>query len=94
MFTLPALLSLLGVVLGPPLARSRNECPHRGKVWGAFLLPLLALLYQPLQFQALGASLAGALGAGFTAHQPVKTTLGVVAVLASGLCFGLNCLGV
>lgn len=85
MVALPWILSLVGVFIGPPIARARQACPHRGKVWGAFLMPLLALTIPSLQFQALGASLAAALGAGFTAHKPVKLTFGAVAVIGAAM---------
>lgn len=83
MAAIPLILSLLGVLIGPPIARARQACPHRGKVWGAFLTPLLALAVPSLQFQALGASLAAAVGAGLTAHKAVKQTFGVVAALGA-----------
>jgi hypothetical protein len=80
---LPLLLALIGVFAGRMIALKRKTCPHRGKVWGAFTFPLVALLLPSLQFQALALSLAAALAAGFTAHRPVRTTL--IAVLVAGV---------
>lgn len=73
---LPAILGVLGLFVGRRLALRHGACPHRGKVWGAFLLPLLALLLMmdraPL---VLLVSAGAALGAGLTAHFPIKVTL-------------------
>ena len=82
MTALPLLLALIGIFGGRLLTIKHGACPHRGKVWGAFTLPLLALPIPGLQFQALAVSLASALGAGFTAHASVGVT--VVAVLLAG----------
>ncbi len=80
---LPALLGVLGLFVGRHYAHKYGECPHRGKVWGAFLLPLLLLIVMmdqaPLVFIV---SAGAALGAGLTAHRSIKvslpaTTLGV-----------------
>lgn len=82
---LPALFGVLGLFVGRHYALKYGECPHRGKVWGAFLLPLLLLVLMmdqaPLVFLV---SAGAALGAGLTAHRSIKvslvaTTLGVLA---------------
>jgi hypothetical protein len=89
MFLIPFILSLVGVLAGPPIAQAMHNCPHRGKVWGAFLTPLLAAFYAPLQILALAASLGGALGAGLTAHRSlaisVCSVLAINALLTAGL---------
>ncbi len=83
----PLALSIAGLLLGPVLARALHNCPHRGKVWGAFLLPLLALVSPSLQMLALGTSLGAALAAGLTAHRPLS--LSFVAVSTTNLAVTL-----
>ena len=79
---LPTGLALLGALLGAKMAKMVGQCPHRGKVWGAFLLPLCCMLYVPLQPLALAASAAGALGAGLTAHGSLKRSLFLIFIFA------------
>ena len=73
---LPGLLGVLGLFVGRKVALMMGACPHRGKVWGAFLLPLLML---PLMMDraplVLLVSAGAALGAGLTAHSPTRHTL-------------------
>ncbi len=73
---LPATLGVLGLFAGRQAAIARGQCPHRGKVWGAFILPLLLL---PLMMQQspliLLVSVGAALGAGLTAHSSMKVSL-------------------
>lgn len=73
---LPAILGVLGLFAGRQAAMARGQCPHRGRVWGAFLLPLLLL---PLMMQQspliLLVSVGAALGAGLTAHSSMKVSL-------------------
>jgi len=75
-------LALLGALLGAKIAKMLGQCPHRGKVWGAFLLPLSCLAYPPLQPLALAASAAGALGAGLTAHGSLGRSLVLIFIFA------------
>lgn len=88
---LPALFGVLGLFVGRHTARKYGECPHRGKVWGAFLLPLLLLIVMmdqaPLVFLV---SAGAALGAGLTAHRSIKfslcaTALGVAIATEVGI---------
>ncbi len=62
--------------MGRRVALRRGQCPHRGKVWGAFILPLCLLIVMmaqaPLVFMV---SMGAALGAGLTAHSSMRTTL-------------------
>ena len=78
---LPAIFGVLGLFVGRRVAVARGLCPHRGKVWGVFLLPLLLLVVMmaeaPLVFIV---SMGAALGAGLTAHSSMKTTLLATAV--------------
>ena len=73
---LPAVFGLLGLFVGRRVAARHGLCPHRGKVWGAFLVPLLLLVVMmaqaPLVFMV---SMGAAIGAGLTAHSAMKTTL-------------------
>jgi hypothetical protein len=73
---LPALFGVLGLFVGRHYAHKYGECPHRGKVWGAFLLPLLLLIVMmdqaPLVFMV---SAGAAMGAGLTAHRSIKVSL-------------------
>lgn len=72
----PAIFAALGLFVGRHVARRKGLCPHRGKVWGAFLLPLLLLplmmAQAPLVFMV---SAGAALGAGLTAHSSIKLSL-------------------
>ena len=90
MFILPLVLALAGIWVGRHVALARGACPHRGKVWGAFLLPLLALPVPGLQFQALAASLSAALAAGFTAHRSVQATFFAVLVVGGAATAGVH----
>ena len=90
MFLLPLALSLIGLAVGPSVARSLNNCPHRGKVWGAFLLPLFALVSPALSFQALGASLAGAVSSGLTAHRSFSSSLAATLICGASVACLLN----
>ena len=89
MIVLPLLLALLGIFLGRLFALKRGECPHRGKVWGAFLLPLIGLAVPELQFQALAISLTSALAAGLTAHASVVKTFAAVLVTGALATYGV-----
>ena len=82
MFILPLAMALAGIWIGRRVALARGACPHRGKVWGAFLLPLIFLPLPGLQFQALAVSMGAALASGLTAHRAVPATF--VAVLLVG----------
>ena len=90
MLALPAVLGVLGVFVGRKVALMRGACPHRGKVWGAFLLPLLALpLMMDVVPLVLMVVLGAALGAGLTAHAALRvtalsTTVGVTLATVGG----------
>ena len=81
MVGIPAYLSLLGFFMGRWYAQRQGQCPHRGRVWGAFLFPLFALAIPALQLQAILVSMAAALASGLTAHHSLKLSL-VVTLLA------------
>ena len=90
MIFLPQLLALLGLFLGRKLAQVSGNCPHRGKVWGAFALPLLTLPFAPPSTQLLPllVSAGAALGAGLTAHSEMPKTFGATflgVMLATGV---------
>ena len=90
MIFLPQFLALLGLFVGRKLAQVLGHCPHRGKVWGAFGLPLLTLAFapEPLQIMPLLVSAGAALGAGLTAHSGMPKTFGATflgVLLATGV---------
>jgi hypothetical protein len=87
---LPLLLALIGIFAGRQVALKRETCPHRGKVWGSFIMPLLALPVPELQFQALAVSLTSALGAGLTAHASPRVTFVAVLMAGAGAAAGLH----
>lgn len=93
MLVIPALLAIFGIFAGRWYALKKGQCPHRGKVWGAFTLPLLALAVPALQIQAFAVSLAAALAAGFTAHQTIKTTLIATTVAVALATFAVHSAG-
>ena len=80
MYFVPVILSILGLFIGPAVAKKLDNCPHRGKVWGAFILPLLALFYPPLQMHAVAVSFSAAVAAGLTAHGSFSVTLAAVTI--------------
>ena len=93
MFLLPLALALAGIWIGRRVAMARGACPHRGKVWGAFLLPLLGLPVPGLQFQALAASMAAAVAAGLTAHRSVSATVLAVLMIGGAATAGVHLAG-
>lgn len=96
MLALPAVFGVLGVFVGRKVALMRGACPHRGKVWGAFLLPLLLLpLMMDVAPLVLMVILGAALGAGLTAHSELKVTalstaLGVTLATLGGYLSGFR----
>ena len=50
---IPLELSLAGLVLEPIITTKQNNCPHRGRVWGAYIPPLFAVFYAHLLLRAL-----------------------------------------
>jgi hypothetical protein len=93
MFILPLALAIAGIWIGRRVALARGVCPHRGKVWGAFLLPLACLPLPGLQFQALAVSLGAALAAGLTAHRSVQSTFLAVLVVGAAATAGVHFAG-
>jgi hypothetical protein len=75
---LPQFLALVGLFVGRKLAQVMGNCPHRGKVWGASVLPLIALPFapEPVQLMPLVVSACAAIGAGLTAHSDMPKTFG------------------
>ena len=93
MFILPLVMALAGIWIGRRVALARGACPHRGKAWGAFLLPLLCLPIPGLQFQALANSLGAALAAGLTAHRSVQATFLTVLLVGGAATAGVHFAG-
>lgn len=93
MFILPLVLALAGIWVGRRAALARGACPHRGKVWGAFTLPLLCLPVPGLQLQALGVSMGAALAAGLTAHRSVQATVAAVLLVGGAAAAGVRFAG-
>lgn len=87
---LPAILAVIGIFAGKRLALVIGTCPHRGKVWGAFVFPLLALpaLVDQTPLPLL-VSVGAALGAGLTAHEVLpKTVIATLLGVSVGTLLG------
>jgi hypothetical protein len=79
MLWLPAFLAVVGLFVGRAVALWRGGCPHRGKVWGVFLLPLLVLPLGAAPLVLL-VTAAAVLAAGLTAHSRLRVTVAFTAL--------------